>query len=282
VIAYLGKATIYVINADGSHRQRLLTGAVNTTFNWSPDGQQIAFSAGAWTTRAGKWEIDDHVSVANADGTGVHRLTPTTAIGAQTPTWAPNSQRLAFMAMNVREDHWRIYTINSDGTGLRLLTHNTGGKANFDGDPDWSPDGRWIVFERWTRGNLRTTAVMAIRPDGTGLHQIAVVITGPQCACPDWSPDGTKIAYQASPTLATAKYPEIYVMNANGSHPVRLTHHPARDENPDWSPDGTQIAFYSERPGNAEIYVMDADGSHLRRVTHDPWYSSFPRWLPTG
>jgi dipeptidyl aminopeptidase/acylaminoacyl peptidase len=89
--------------------------------------------------------------------------------------------------------------------------------------------------------------------------------------------DGTKIAYEAK---GENSKPDIYVMNADGSARVQLTHHRARDENPDWSPDGKQIAFYSERPGNAEIYVMNTDGTHLSRVTHDPWYDQAVRWEP--
>src|SRR3989304_5135168 len=40
---------------------------------------------------------------------------------------------------------------------------------------------------------------------------------------------------------------EIYVMNADGTGPTRLTNHLARDESPAWSPDGTTLAFTSAR-----------------------------------
>ena len=55
---------------------------------------------------------------------------------------------------------------------------------------------------------------------------------------------------------------EIYVMNADGSNPTRLTNNSDVDFLPAWSPDGTSIAFVSRiGEGNFEIYVMDADGS---------------------
>ena len=38
---------------------------------------------------------------------------------------------------------------------------------------------------------------------------------------------------------------EIYVADADGRNPVRLTNDPANDREPAWSPDGTQIAFSS-------------------------------------
>lgn len=277
-IAYLGKGTIYLINADGTNRKPLVSGSANDTFNWSPDGKQIAFTAGKWGPPGEG--TDTRIAIARVADKSVRTIAPKALYAPNEPTWSPDGKRIALAAFNWKEQRWSIYTIRSDGSGVRLLTHGAYGSGD-DGSPDWSPDGRWIVFERYTANPRRT--IMAVRPDGTGLHRIATVLTGPQCACPDWSPDATKIAYQASPTLtAIDYYPDIYMMNADGSHRVRLTHHPARDENPDWSPDGTKIAFYSERPGNAEIYtILASDGSHLTRVTRDPWYSALPRWRPT-
>lgn len=50
---------------------------------------------------------------------------------------------------------------------------------------------------------------------------------------------------------------EIYIMNADGSDPQRLTDHPFSDTSPMWSPDGTQIVFVSARDGNRNIYIMN-------------------------
>src|SRR5690242_1345810 len=57
---------------------------------------------------------------------------------------------------------------------------------------------------------------------------------------------------------------EIYVMDADGSNPQRLTNNPAGDFVNNWSPDGQQILFNSVRDGNSELYVMNADGSNVR------------------
>ncbi len=95
---------------------------------------------------------------------------------------------------------------------------------------------------------------------------------------PAWSPDGNSIAFASD----RAGNREIYLMNADGSDPVRLTDHPAHDYQPAYSPDGKRIAFVSRRAGNAAIHVMNADGTNLVRVTTGAADESEPAWSPTG
>jgi Tol biopolymer transport system component len=105
---------------------------------------------------------------------------------------------------------------------------------------------------------------------------------------PAVSPDGKKIAFVS--TRDGAFNPEIYVMNADGSNPQRLTKNDesngvfrANDITPAWSPDGTKIAFTSYRDGNPEIYTMDAaTGDNLENLTRNPAYDTAPSWSPDG
>ena len=52
------------------------------------------------------------------------------------------------------------------------------------------------------------------------------------------------------PGIPEIPAPEIYVMDADGGNPRRLTNNPARDYAPSWSPDGKRIVFVSDRDGH--------------------------------
>jgi Tol biopolymer transport system component len=103
-------------------------------------------------------------------------------------------------------------------------------------------------------------------------------------ALPAWSPDGRRIAYEynPSPTGQHSHDSDIYVMNANGSFPQRLTRVVGFDGDPAWSPDGRRIVFESTRSGNSDIWVMNADGTNPRQLTRSPAFDGDPAWSPGG
>ena len=75
---------------------------------------------------------------------------------------------------------------------------------------------------------------------------------------------------------------QIYMMNSDGTSPLRLTNNLANDQAPALSPDGQKIAFISNRDGNDEIYLMNADGSSQQRLTHSVDDEAMPDWSPDG
>ncbi len=162
-----------------------------------------------------------------------------------------------------------IYVMDWDGNAPLPLTKN--GAINLN--PDFSPDGRDIIFTSYKRGNpdlyrrsLSNTTELAISTR-QGLN-----ITG------SWSPDGSKIAL----ALSKDGDAEIYSVDKDGNHPTRLTINPALDLYPAWSPDGKHIAFVSDRLGKPQIFVMNADGGDVRRLTTSGSYNVNPRWSPKG
>jgi TolB protein len=94
-----------------------------------------------------------------------------------------------------------------------------------------------------------------------------------------FSPDGKRIAY----SLAEGESAQIWVANADGSGPKRLTDTRfGINSSPSWSPDGKRLAFVSNRGGSPQVYVMNADGSGVRRLTFQGNYNQTPDWSPRG
>jgi len=140
-----------------------------------------------------------------------------------------------------------------------------------------------IAFYSERDGNAE---IYVVNADDTGWRRLTD--DPAEDVCPDWSPDGTQLVFitarhDPNPTgcFRDCSY-EIYVMNADGSNPRRLTDTPANELHPVWSPDGSQIAFASARDGNNEIYVMDSDGSNARRLTDTEAGEMHPTWSPDG
>ena len=139
----------------------------------------------------------------------------------------------------------------------------------------WSPDGQTLVFSRFKD---KQHNLYRVNVDGTHLLQLTSAPTATLDAFnvePAWSPDGQQIVFASDRDGA---FSEIYVMNADGSNPVRLTSGGARE--PSWSPGGEQIAYVASPDGDkTEIYVMNADGSNQRRLTANPAYDNEPIWV---
>lgn len=96
---------------------------------------------------------------------------------------------------------------------------------------------------------------------------------------PDWSPDGTKIAF----ARWDGTDGELWVVNADGSGPKRLTNDTKQQWYPAWSPDGTQIAFESDRGGaDDNIWTMNANGSGASQTFFFASDEQEPDWSPDG
>jgi Tol biopolymer transport system component len=79
---------------------------------------------------------------------------------------------------------------------------------------------------------------------------------------------------------------DVFVLRLDGSEPVRVTDHLAREFDPAISPDGSRV-FYRMNPDpardDADIWIVDVDGSDRRNLTHAPQWSNWaPIWTPDG
>lgn len=125
-----------------------------------------------------------------------------------------------------------------------------------EGFPDWSPDGRWIVYETIDRAKEDSrTGLWKIPVEGGDPLRVTSVIG----EHPDWSPDGRTIVFDADSGKA------VDTVSADGGTPVRLVPDSVevyQGGNPRWSPDGSRIAFRSR----SSLQVLNVKSGALDTV----------------
>lgn len=96
----------------------------------------------------------------------------------------------------------------------------------------------------------------------------------------EFSPDGTQIAWVSNRTGEN----QIWMMNADGSSKLQVTHGPALHGWPRWSPDGTRLVYwgFDSSSGTHAISTCQADGSAARTVVTSEDYLDMPDWHPNG
>ena len=223
---------------------------------WSPDGKRIAF----YSERTGNAEI----YVMNGDGTGVTRLTNTSADEGY-PAWSPDGRTISFDSD--RDGNFDIFAMQADGTNVRPLTRHPAR----DVSATWSADGRSIVFMSDREAGGFDVYRSAADPSAPASR---VTRTG-SAWFPVFSPDGSTLAFHVGR--------DVHTMAASGGELRRLTVDPANGMYPSWSPDGKRLAFMSWRSDKTEIFTMNADGSDQKvLVSMDRGDVVDPRWSPDG
>ncbi len=229
---------------------------------WSPDGRRVAFLRADLSYGS----ISADVYVIDADGSGLTNLTQSPEYYDYQPSWSPDGTRIVFSSD--RPDpvaaivgrtrlfalsEQNLFIMDADGGNLTQVTSDPGHESS----PAWSPDGRWIAFERLDSDGSGLWVTL-VRPDGSGMHLLQNRVAGSD---PQWSPDGTTIAF------AEQSGRDVWVANANGSGLRNLTGASgSRNQSPTWSPDGEWIAFMSDRDGTWKLYKMRTDGSSVQKL----------------
>ena len=135
---------------------------------------------------------------------------------------------------SIRTGSYQLYTIGPSGGGLRQLTHLSGDALN----PDWSPDGRRIVFELDTADD---GAIVVMRADGSHMRTLPHPPGGAFDGQPSFTPGGRRIVFESyNPDTSDDA---IWIENLRGCHQHRLATGPAGATDPNVSPDGRWLTF---------------------------------------
>jgi Tol biopolymer transport system component/DNA-binding winged helix-turn-helix (wHTH) protein len=313
--------SIYVKIVGTEESLRLTKQASSIDFNpvWSPDGRYIAFcrilkgQTGIYImpalggaerrVRETLWEEHEFSEVFWYDG----RL-----------SWSPDGKLLAFSDRASRnEPASSIFLLLLDLQEVRTLTSSPPGSRG-DFNPQFSPDGQTLAFNRGSQG---VQSIYTVPVSRGGKERLICANCGYWGLA--WPPDGRDIVFGNAGWFANAGWlwkvslrggePErlqfaqdgvepsirgnrlVYVRqmanlniwrrklnSLSASPPDRFISSTRMEGGPQFSPDGTKIAFESTRSGAYEVWMCRSDGSGLVQLTHFNSVSGTPRWSPDG
>lgn len=223
--------------------------------------------------------------------------------------FSADGQRLIFQSTRDAHACDQIFTMNVDGSNVKMVSTGTGrttcsyffpnlgrilyssthlGSKECPPRPDFSQGYVWAIYP--------TYDIFTARPNGSELKQLTQT-TGYDAEA-TISTSGKKIVF----TSTRDGDLDIYSMDANGRNVRRLTNEIGYDGGPFYSRDGKQIVYRAYHPQNEkdktdylkllkanlirpttlEIWVMNADGSNKRQITRNGKANFAPYFFPDG
>jgi Tol biopolymer transport system component len=163
--------TVSVVPSDGSRSPRAvpLGDAFASDVAWFPDGSLAVAVVISDTLKEGIYRV-------NVDGSGLRFL-----VRGVEPAISPDGSKLAFARISDRRSD--IYIANANGTKVHRLTRTALPEQN----PGWSPDGKWIAFDRTTHpGTFGARGrIVVSHSDGSGAY-VAVTAKSYDPFYPTW------------------------------------------------------------------------------------------------
>lgn len=247
-IAYVHNGLIRVVDSDGANDRPLTKRGLSLSPSWHPNGQKLVYSrfleGGAGTqleeinvlsgrtNKIGGGGLNitpvyshdgNHVVYATNTESGTdlmmvsvtnesvtQRLTFGRGTDNGSPTFSPDGRQIAFYSTRSRFP--QIYTIDTDGANLQLLTPFTPGVRSYRAAPDWSPDGRAVAYEQ-QNGDFQVWMINVRDKEPRQLTSAG------ENEGPSWAPDGRHLAI--SSTRGGSK--QIWILDTESGRFRQLT-----------------------------------------------------------
>jgi len=220
----------------------------------SPDGEEVAYVGGHFP--------DSRLVVRSTISGGESR--PAADVGGRHrhPVWTPDGASLRFFVWNMGSGgSW--HEVGKLGGSVRTISRPwKGNDRRWSGYNVLSPDGTWVVASR--NDSIFAYTADSGEPELLGVHPVESF--SPHSFT--WSPDERLIAYADGASdwrdiLSLAGGSSIWIIDAEGGEPVRVTDEGFVDISPAWL-DDEHLLFVSDRDGPREVYVVEVGPSGPR------------------
>ncbi len=241
--------SVYVVNADGTGLRRVSPPCPgnaeppkcedDTNVTFLPDGRHVAFTRSTGRVREWRdWGQIQHSDVVVSDLNGGHRRVVLRSgeyrADYNFAYFSPDGKRFVYERANSPLAqpplHRALFVASADGSGDHRITPWA---LDAGDNPDWSPDGHWIVF-RTRVSSDRNCSIAVVHPDGSGLRQLANYGARANMRSATFSPDGRWIVFATDRGKGTN--PAVYVMRVDGTDVRRVTSSTLWDSAADWGP----------------------------------------------
>ena len=238
----------------------------------SPDGKTFAI------TRTGQINL--------LPSGGGWPVTLTSSTGSKSGlSWSPDSRFIAYASQG------SIWTVSAEGGPPKRLTHAcpaSEGDPRQSGDrsPQWSPKGRWILFETGRHGRQD---LVVISDDGR--TEIFLTQGDADSSNASWAPDGSHISYtERKPEYFSGKLRAMKFDPRSGQSDDPLTLYISPTDRgggwsigkASWSPDSQTLAVALQMSGWDKIYLIPAVGGAPKQLTHGEFEDLSPVYAPDG
>lgn len=290
---------LWIFSLPGGALRRADQGAADAA-TWSPDGSEMAFVQGTAVYRS------------RSNGSNAQEVARVPGVGSWL-RWSPDGSRLRLTLFDKTTGQTSIWEVLLSEKGARPL-HADWSQRGSECCGDWTPDGKYFVFQSTREGRTEIWALAAgkqnpvqltngqmnslapfVSANGRKLYmigeqlrgelsrydskvgQFVPFLSGISAEFVDFSRDRQWVTYVTFPDQI------LWRSRIDGSERLQLTSNSARAVLPRWSPDGKQIAFFDVAPGKpGKIFLISSDGGPPEPLLNESRNEMDPNWSPDG